>query len=60
MDGREIKAEVIISDFEKAAINAVDKVFDLDYGGCYFHLKKSFLKKAGKLGLKKMLGEYPA
>ena len=53
---REIKTEVVITDFEKAAINVVDSELTIPYGGCYFHLRKNLLKKAYKLGLQKKLG----
>ena len=56
LGNRERKTEVIITDFEKAAMNAVDKELNVDYGGCYFHLKKSFLKKANKFGFNKLIG----
>jgi len=53
---RHMMTQVVITDFEKAAMNAVDKELEIDYAGCYFHLRKSFLKKAKKLGLQKKLG----
>ena len=39
-------------------MNAVNKELDTNNSGCFFHLKKSFLKKAKKLGLQKLLGMF--
>ena len=47
----------VMVDFEKAAINAFQKVFNtptsqISVSGCFFHLQKSILRKVQDLGLK--------
>lgn len=48
----DIEADYIITDFEKAAINAIGTVFgNHRSAGCYFHLRKSIIAKIKEVGL---------
>lgn len=42
---------LIMSDFEKSFLNAIEKVFPtVKLQGCYFHFKQSMYRKINKLG----------
>ena len=58
MGQREVTTRLIITDFEKAMINAVkhELADDIEHGGCYFHFRQSFARKAKQRGLAKKLG----
>jgi hypothetical protein len=43
-----------MTDFEKAIVNAIKKVFpQATHKGCYFHVAKSLYRKVASLGLKR-------
>ena len=51
--GLELNPKYILTDFEKAVVNALKKAFPhTENYGCYFHFSKSLLSKLGSLGLK--------
>lgn len=51
-NGAELDPEVIMTDYEKAAINAVESVFpESRTQGCFFHLCQNFYKRIQKYGL---------
>lgn len=51
-NGVTLDPRVVLTDFEKAEINAVKKVFpDAVQYGCFFHLTKSWWRRMQKLGL---------
>ena len=61
LEERAIATSVIVTDFEKAMMNAVERVFSETLGieaqGCYFHLRQNMMESLGQHGLKVRYGE---
>ena len=48
----------ITSDFEKAFLNASEKIFpDVKLNGCFFHFKQSMWRKITDLGLRQLYND---
>ena len=46
----------VLTDFEKAAINAIKEVFpESKISGCFFHWTQNLIKKTGRFGTQKIL-----
>lgn len=55
-----IKPRYIITDFERAAINAINKYFpESDSRGCFFHFSQSIFRHIIQIGLKTVYSEDP-
>jgi len=49
----DLEPRVVVTDFEKAAMNAFAEIFtNVTVNGCHFHLCQSVLRKVNELGLK--------
>ena len=58
LPGVELEPSVIVTDFEKAAMNAFAEIFTrATVNGCHFHLCQSVLRKVNELGLKPSTSE---
>jgi hypothetical protein len=56
--GKILKPQVIMTDFESAAIKAFKQVFsEIISKGCMFHLGQNFMKRLGSIGLKTRYSE---
>lgn len=49
------RLERIVTDYEKAVINGVKKIFpSVQHNGCQFHFRSALLKKLGEKGLQSL------